>query len=117
MTQISLDNRDFGRRRALIHAIIVNKRGARTACLVRNISSGGALLEVEEPHLISQSLKLIIEADGFEADCDVRHKSDFAVGVYFTEIRIGENGRDTRFDGPQLQKSMEPLRITDIGRR
>ena len=113
----SFEDRQFGRRRSLIHAIVVNKRGGRTMCLVRNISPGGALLEVEDQGLLSQQLTLIIDADAFEADCDVRHRTEHAIGVYFTAVRIGRNGRDTRFEGPQLQASMQPILISDIGRR
>lgn len=100
--------RRFGRRRALIHAFIMNDKGHRTACIVRNISDGGALLEVEEPKQIPHHFQLLIEADGFEADCDIRHRVEHAVGVYFNEIRIARNGRDTRQDGPSLKSLTEP---------
>ena len=102
MSRSSADNREFGRRRALIHAFIVNKHGHRTACIVRNISIGRALLEVEDPKQVPHKLTLVIEADGFEADCEIRHRVAHAIGVYFTDIRIARNGRDTRFAGPKL---------------
>lgn len=110
MSKRSDEIRRFGRRRALIHAFIVNDKGHRNACIVRNISEGGALLEVEEPHQIPRHLKLLIEADGFEADCNIRHRVQHAVGVYFNEIRIARNGRDTREAGPKLKTLIEPER-------
>ena len=100
--------RQFGRRRALIHAFIVTEKGHRIACIVRNISAGGALLEVEEPKQIPNRFKLLVEVDGFDADCDIRHRVAHGVGVYFNEVRIAHNGRDTRFAGPKLSSLTEP---------
>lgn len=111
------EHRKFGRRRALIHGLIVNDKGARIPCLVRNISLGGALLEVEDTHLVSINLTLIIDSDGFEADCEVRHRSKHGVGVYFHGVRILEKGFDSRVAGPELTKAMENVLITDIARR
>ena len=102
MSYRNAETRKFGRRRALIHAFIVTDKGHRIACIVRNISAGGALLEVEEPKQIPNQFKLVIEVDGFEADCDIRHRVAHGVGSYFNEIRVSRNGRDTRFAGPQL---------------
>lgn len=98
-----VENRRFGRRRALIHAFVVTKLGHRVPCIVRNISMGGALLEVEEPKQLPKSFKLVVDADSFEADCDIRHRTAHGVGIYFSAIRIARNGCDTRFVGPKLQ--------------
>ena len=111
MPHVTFDNRKFGRRRALIHAFIVNKYGHRIPCIVRNISVGGALLEVEEPKQVPNRFRLVIDADSFEADCDIRHRTAHGVGIYFNDIRIARNGCDTRFIGPKLQ-SLEPMRAT-----
>lgn len=105
------DNRRFGRRRALIHALVVNERGGRTTCFVRNISVGGALLEVAEPQLVSQRLTLIVDSDDFEADCEVRHRTAHGIGIYFNEVRIGRNGQDTRYAGPRLTGQTGPVLI------
>lgn len=96
------ESRKFGRRRALIHAFIVNKCGHRLPCIVRNISVGGALLEVDEPKHVPNRFKLVIDADSFEADCDIRHRTEHGVGVFFDDCRIARNGRDTRLIGPKL---------------
>lgn len=116
MTTQWLDNRQFGRRRSLIHAFIINTRGLRLSCLVRNISGGGGLLEVENPLIVPQRLTLLIDADQFEAECEVKHRTHHAVGVYFREIRIGRHGRDTRFAGPQLVNAMRDIRLSDLAR-
>lgn len=103
MSHIRPDQRRFGRRRALIHAFIVNKNGHRVPCIVRNISTGGALLEVRDPRQVPTKLTLLIEADSFEADCDIRHRTAHGVGIYFRDIRIARHGCDTRFIGPKLE--------------
>lgn len=103
MSHNKQESRRFGRRRALIHAFIVNKNGHRIPCIVRNISTGGALLEVKDPKQIPNRLTLLIDADSFEADCDIRHRTAHAVGIYFNEIRIARHGCDTRLMGPRLE--------------
>ena len=112
-----MDKRRFGRRRSLIHALVITSKGRRIPCLVRNISVGGALLELEQAQLASVTMKLIIEADGFEADCEIRHKSEHGVGVYFRDVRIEANGRDTRLAGPKLETAMQNVTISELGRR
>ena len=102
MSSIMREQRKFGRRRALIHAFIVNKCGHRLPCIVRNISVGGALLEVEQPKHVPNRFKLVVDADAFEADCDIRHRTEHGVGVFFEACRIARNGRDTRVIGPRL---------------
>lgn len=114
MPGLHVDQRQFGRRRALIHAFILSARGNRVPCLVRNISTDGALLEVEDSRLIGQRFTLLVDSDQFEADCDVRHRTRQAVGVYFTDIRIARNGRDTRFAGPELVDTMRSIKIGDL---
>lgn len=111
------DRRRFGRRRSLIHALVVTSKGTRVPCLVRNISTGGALLEVESPHLLTRLLTLCIEADGFEADCEIRHRTQHGIGVLFSDVRIAATGRDTRIAGPMLEAAMQDVRISDLARR
>lgn len=102
MPRLQRDSRRFGRRRALIHACIINKSGHRIPCIVRNISKGGALLEVDEPLQLPNNLLLRVETDGFEASCDIRHRTSHAIGVNFENVRVARNGCDTRFAGPEL---------------
>jgi hypothetical protein len=49
-----------------------------------DVSQGGALLQVSHPEWLPPRFRLIIEANGFEADCDIAHRTDNAVGVRFT---------------------------------
>lgn len=97
------EQRQFGRRRTLIHAIVVTPNGGRQSCIVRNVSQGGALLELRDPHKLPVHFKLIVGADRFEADCELRHRTENATGVLFKSIRIGRGGRDTRDAAPSLE--------------
>ena len=97
------EQRQFGRRRTLIHAIVVTPNGCRQSCIVRNVSQGGALLELSDPHKLPVHFKLIVGADRFEADCEIRHRTENATGVLFKSIRIGRGGRDTRDAAPCLE--------------
>lgn len=103
MARSPREQRQFGRRRTLIHAMIVTPKGGQMSCIVRNISQGGALLEVRAPETLPINFKLIISSDRFAADCEVRHRSANGVGVLFAEVRIGRGGRDTRDAAPSLE--------------
>lgn len=87
----------------MIHAMIVTAKGAQLSCIVRNVSQGGALLEVRDPETLPEHFGLIINSDRFTADCEVRHRTAHGVGVLFTEVRIGRGGRDTRDAAPNLE--------------
>jgi hypothetical protein len=69
------------------------------------------LLEVSEPQLVTQRLTLIVQADDFEAECDIRHRGAYGIGVFFVSVRIGKGGRDTRFAGPRLTTVADPKMI------
>jgi hypothetical protein len=97
------EQRQFGRRRTLIHAIVVTSNGCRQSCIVRNVSSGGALLELSDPHKLPVHFKLIVGADRFEAECEIRHRTANGVGVLFKGVRIARGGRDTRGAAPRLE--------------
>lgn len=79
------ERRQFGRRRMTAHAWIVIKRRQPIACVVRNFSQRGALLEFPDRAPSAESFLLRIEDPPFEAQCDVRHRRGSAVGVYFVE--------------------------------
>ncbi len=77
------ERRQFGRRQTYVHARI-NARGRPSVpCIMRDISAGGALLEVEHPQWLPSRFRLRIEADGTEADCEVVRRTEDAVGVRF----------------------------------
>ena len=86
------ERRQFGRRQTCVHAIIKARGRPALPCVMRDVSEGGALLEVSHPEWLPPRFRLIIEANGFEADCEVVHQTEGAVGVRFAAsdaLRLG----------------------------
>jgi hypothetical protein len=85
----SADRRRFGRRRMVWHAWIVTPGPRRTACTVRNVSSGGALLELDVPAWLPHEFMLCLEDSAMSALCDVRHRGRHGVGISFRHAAEG----------------------------
>jgi hypothetical protein len=96
------EKRQFGRRSTQIRGKIIVPGKHPIVCLVRNISKDGALLEFDRRRTAPYHFQLIIEADGFEAECEFKHKTERGVGVFFCEARIARNGRDSRLAGDSI---------------
>jgi hypothetical protein len=77
------ERRQFGRRRTNVHATILARGRPAEPCVMRDVSEGGALLEVRHPHLLPSRFRLVAEAVGFEADCEIAHRTDATAGVRF----------------------------------
>ena len=58
------------------------------ACVVEDISAGGARIRIEAGQPVAQAFKLQIPNDLFEAECEVRYQSGPVVGVMFTSNRM-----------------------------
>jgi len=81
----SKDRRGAPRRRVLKGSIILfNDRKSTLPCTVRDLSSTGARLRVESSITVPGTFILVIELDGFEADCEVVHRRAKDLGVKFT---------------------------------
>ena len=80
------EKRKFGRRRMTCHAWITINRRWRMACVVVNLSERGALLRFLGPLPSANRFRLKIEDPRLVADCDVRHRTKDAVGVFFAEV-------------------------------
>jgi len=52
-------------------------------CTVRNISEGGALLQILEKLIVPDTFVLLIELDSVETDCEVVWRHDDNIGVKF----------------------------------
>lgn len=73
------------RRRVLKSGTIAyNDRFKTLSCTVRDLSEGGARLRVDNPMFVPSQFVLLMEQDGFEADCEVVWRADKDVGVRFT---------------------------------
>lgn len=90
------ERRGFGRRRTHLHAFVHAVGRSPIPCLVRNISNQGALLELEHPERLPSYFTLRIEADGFRAECEIRHKTAHGAGVFFCSINVEPGGVDSR---------------------
>jgi hypothetical protein len=53
------------------------------ACTVRNMSEGGAAIDLEGPVILPQSFTLSIARDNFARDCRAVWRSDKRVGLTF----------------------------------
>lgn len=72
------------RKRALMGAKIAFKyHGATINCAVRNISLGGACLEVESPLGVPDTFDLVLERDQSSRSCRVVWRSEKRIGVAF----------------------------------
>jgi hypothetical protein len=72
MDDSTKERRGSPRRRVLKGGIIAfNDRHPTLPCTVRGLSASGARLRVEGSVVAPEKFGLIIELDGFEADCEV----------------------------------------------
>ncbi len=72
------------RRRILKRAIIAySGRHLTVECAVRDLSDAGARLMTTDHRQIPDSFELLIELDGFEADCEVVWRRSDSLGVRF----------------------------------
>jgi hypothetical protein len=84
------DQRQFGRRQTVWHAwVLVNGRPAQ-ACIVRNISPTGALLEFPDGAPVAEKFQLVIDYITFSSWCDVRHRAKWSAGVCFPIHEVSE---------------------------
>ncbi|MFN3867864.1 MAG: PilZ domain-containing protein [Hyphomicrobiaceae bacterium] len=77
------DRRQFGRRTTALHAWIKIPGRPQMACIVRNLSVTGALLELEVPDWMPYRFRLVVEAAQFDVSCEIRHKGANSLGVMF----------------------------------
>lgn len=77
------EKRTAPRHRVLKHGILAFGGGGSVDCTVRNISSGGARLDLANPFRLPQSFTLVIESDHFMRRCRPVWCSDTRIGVAF----------------------------------
>ena len=83
------ERRQFGRRSAVWHAWVERDGAQRLACVVRNVSAQGALLELAAPTWLPPYFDLVLELDQIRLTCEVRHKGIHGVGVMFKDPAAG----------------------------
>ncbi len=86
MQQRSTEKRGGSRSRMLKGGFIAfSGRHATMPCVVRDISDGGARLQVAQGAAVPDTFELIVELDGLEAQCVVVWRKQHEVGVGFLE--------------------------------
>lgn len=83
LQQFAVENRAFGRRATVRHAWIVVGQRQRLSCCIRNLSVGGALLELAVPAWLPYNFDIEIEEPKMKVACEVRHRGLHGVGVAF----------------------------------
>ena len=107
------ERRQFGRRKTNTRAWIYPENGGRIACIVRNISEGGALLEIEPGVELPGAFEIRIESEDLRADCEVRHRTAKGAGVYFVETApLFETRRQTR--AREVRAVLETHQVTAV---
>jgi hypothetical protein len=77
------ERRQFGRRQTCLNATISASNWPSFPCVVRDLSAGGASIQVDMPSRVPPRVRLIVEAAALEADCEIVHRSVDTVGVRF----------------------------------
>ena len=77
------DRRTFGRRAIVRHAWIIAEQRPRLSCCIRNLSRGGALLELDVPSWLPYTFELVFEHPKLALSCEVAHRGRHGVGVAF----------------------------------
>ena len=67
----------------LFHGMIHPPSRSPVGCVVRELTSVGAKLVVAPPSRLPKRFRLVVEAKGIDADCDVMALADGAVDVRF----------------------------------
>ena len=78
-----IEKRLFPRQRVLKQGTIAFRGGGGIDCTVRNISQGGARLEVATPYGLHGCFTLVIPSDHFMRDCRAIWSIEERVGVAF----------------------------------
>jgi hypothetical protein len=83
----SIDRRGAPRKEVHIPAKIGFRDLPPIACIVKNVSAMGALIEFSGDVVLPETFRIIIESKMFWADCEVRHQKGRSAGVMFITNR------------------------------
>jgi hypothetical protein len=78
-----IEKRAAPRHRVLKHGTLAFGGGGGIDCMVRNISSSGARLDIANPVGLPSSFTLVIQTDQFMRRCHPVWSSDNRIGVVF----------------------------------
>jgi len=104
------DRRRFGRRDSSIPAVIIVRGQRPQACTILNYSLTGALVEVRDGAAMAQMIRLVVETQGIDLVCQVRHRSARIIGLTFvggTIERFNDKFKPQPLSEPTRAKSSE----------
>ena len=78
-----IEKRTFPRHRVLKQGTIAFRGGGGIDCMVRNLSLGGARLDIINPVGLPSSFTLVIVADHFLRECHAVWSREQKIGVAF----------------------------------
>ena len=78
-----IERRTAQRHRVLKQGTLAFSGGGSTECVVRNISSNGARVDIASPVGLPESFTLVITADHFMRHCHAVWNSNLRIGVAF----------------------------------
>jgi hypothetical protein len=79
----TMEKRGATRQRVLKRGTLAFHSGGGIDCMVRNISSNGARVDIATPVGLPKSFTLVIEADKFMRRCHAVWKNEKQIGVAF----------------------------------
>lgn len=82
------ERRNAPRREVRLAAKAGLRYDAPVACVVRNISAMGALIEFPEAVTVPKTFRITIDSAMFSAECELRHQNGSTVGVMFISNRM-----------------------------
>lgn len=82
MQQTNVERRRTPRHRVFKGGLIAFK-GQSVTCTVRNLSDGGANLDVDSNAAVPESFTLVLESDKTIRRCEMKWRADRRVGVAF----------------------------------
>lgn len=78
------EKRQFGRRQTAIRGWVKVAGRPPVACIVRDVSEGGALIELESDTWLPFSFRLTTEDRQIDRTCEIRHQRANRIGVEFS---------------------------------
>jgi PilZ domain len=73
------------RRFRVAKAAVIEQRGDKLQCIIRDISLSGASLEVSQASGVPETFNLVLPEDGLDLRCHVVWRRGFRLGVIFEE--------------------------------
>jgi hypothetical protein len=81
--EFEIEKRAVPRHRVLKHGTLTFHGGGSVECMVRNISSNGARVDIDYPIGLPDSFTLVIETDRLTRRCHAVWSSEQRIGVAF----------------------------------